>query len=279
VNPAAYILKTTNFVLAFAFVWLLSLLVSQFFSKEFNSFSLSLPSLSYNDTEQSQEISLIGKLFGEVPAKPKETLVTSPKSEMIDPDALADTRLNLKLNGVITSPQKNIAIIDRANQTLVLTENDELSPRVFVKEIYEQYVVINNKGALEKLALPGVKSLGGSKVAKPVTGLLSQADKDKLLKVREQIQKSPLMISRYIRVRTIQKNGKLHALQLWPRKDREIFEALGFRSGDRLVSVNGRSIQDLSENQQDWQKLMKLSNAQLTVERNGSQQTISINLN
>lgn len=226
-------------------------------------------------SEDVQRIVLDGSLFGiEVVESDGSDLA---KSTQVSIENIQESRLNLTLKGVIITPEKSIALIDNGRTVLILGVDDEISNNISIKQIFDSYLIVSNKGVLEKLALPEVKlNLNPSAVAK--SPQLSSEQLDKLKQFKQQMQTSPLTISRYIRVRTIQKDGKIEALQLWPRQEKAIFDALGFRSGDRLTAVNGRPVADLANDPKQWQSMMNLSQASFTVSRNGSEQVINVNL-
>lgn len=269
-------MRWLNVGLVFVLVWLAVKISMQLWQNQSEDFSLSVPQLEKSlMSETSQMQSLQGTLFGrQVMVSADGVVNTKPVVEQGD---LKKTRLKLTLKGTLVTPNRQVAIIQKGRQTLVLAIGEEIENNVTVHSVFGSYVVVDNQGVMEKLTLPEVKINSQSLSSNSSKGL-TQSQKLKLDNLRQKLKTSPIAINRYVRVRTIQKNGKIQALQLWPRSEKAIFEALGFRSGDRLTAVNGQSVTELASDMSKWQSMMKLSQAQFTVNRNGSLQTIDVNL-
>lgn len=273
---AVQMIRWFNVGLVFVLVWLAVKISMQLWQSQSEDFSLSVPQLEKSlMSETSQMQSLQGTLFG------KQVMVSADgvvhAKPIVEQGDLKKTRLKLTLKGTLVTPNRQVAIIQKGSQTLVLAIGEEIENNVTVHSVFGSYVVIDNQGAMEKLTLPEVKINSQSLSSNSSKGL-TQNQKLKLDNLRQKLKTSPIAINRYVRVRTIQKNGKIQALQLWPRSEKAIFEALGFRSGDRLTAVNGQSVTELASDMSKWQSMMKLSQAQFTVNRNGSLQTIDVNL-
>ncbi len=273
---AVQMIRWFNVGLVFVLVWLAVKISMQLWQSQSEDFSLSVPQLEKSlMSETSQMQSLQGTLFGKQVMVSAEGVVNA--KPIVEQGDLKKTRLKLTLKGTLVTPNRQVAIIQKGSQTLVLAIGEEIENNVTVHSVFGSYVVIDNQGAMEKLTLPEVKINSQSLSSNSSKGL-TQNQKLKLDNLRQKLKTSPIAINRYVRVRTIQKNGKIQALQLWPRSEKAIFEALGFRSGDRLTAVNGQSVTELASDMSKWQSMMKLSQAQFTVNRNGSLQTIDVNL-
>ncbi len=269
-------LRFLNVGLILIIVWLLVKFSMQLWQNQSNTFSLSLPLLEKESVPESSLLPrLQGTLFGK-PTKVSTDEVAKP-IPVVEQDDLKKTRLKLTLKGTLVTPDRQVAIIQKGRETLVLAIGEEIEQNVKVHNVFGSFVVIDNKGVMEKLALPEMQMHAKSFPSAPSKGL-TQTQKHKLDSLRQKLRSSPLAINRYVRVRTIQKGGKIQSLQLWPRSEKAIFEALGFRAGDRLTAVNGQSVTELASDMSKWQSMMKLSQAQFTVKRNGSLQTIDVNL-
>ncbi|WP_321275959.1 type II secretion system protein GspC [Thiomicrorhabdus indica] len=273
---AVQMIRWFNVGLVFVLVWLAVKISMQLWQSQSEDFSLSVPQLEKSlMSETSQMQSLQGTLFGKQVMVSADGVVNA--KPIVEQGDLKKTRLKLTLKGTLVTPNRQVAIIQKGSQTLVLAIGEEIENNVTVHSVFGSYVVIDNQGAMEKLTLPEVKINSQSLSSNSSKGL-TQNQKLKLDNLRQKLKTSPIAINRYVRVRTIQKNGKIQALQLWPRSEKAIFEALGFRSGDRLTAVNGQSVTELASDMSKWQSMMKLSQAQFTVNRNGSLQTIDVNL-
>lgn len=267
------LIRFLNLLLAVMVVWWLGKLSMGYWDAQNSTFSLAMPELAYqSDSIPSSSVVLTGNLFG----KPEKSAAIQPKEEQFIQEELQETKLSLKLKGVVTTPGKSIALIQKGSQVLVLAPGEEVSRGVSIDQVAENFVVINNRGILEKLLLPGIEMRSAGKVSQKPT--LAKAQLAKLDEVKKQVKKSPISISRYVRVRSIKKEGKIIALQLWPRTEKEIFTALGFKSGDRVKGINGQSIEQLSASPASWQKLLNETRLSFDIQRNGVMQTLDVNL-
>lgn len=270
-----------NFILAMLLVWFLVKALLQFWQVPHGQASVSLPALNMQSYVGSMQSSnLQGSLFGMQASISNFEKDNIPKETAQQIDDLDKTRLNLTLKGTIITPEKSVALIQKARDVLVLRVDESLSRDVTVHAIQDTFVVLENKGKLEKLMLPGMKDSKSSFLGKNRihSAALTSDQQRTLEEVRRKVKTSPLAINRYIRIRTLQKNGKIQSLQLWPRREKAIFDALGFQAGDHLTAINGKSIADIASDMSQWQSMMNLSQAQFTVRRNGALQTIDVNL-
>lgn len=271
-------IRWLNAVLVLLVVWFVVKVAMQVWQNQSDEFSLLLPTLKLQEAAPlASHIALKGELFG-MPQSSATANTSDQETEKVDSQVLNETRLRLTLKGIIVTPKKQVALIDSGANTLVLMVGDQVSSQVKVNAIYSNYVVVDNKGVLEKLVLPEVEVRGIPSNNSKATGALTSDQSKKLETLREKLKASPLTINRYVRVRPITKDGKVETLQLWPRTEKAVFEALGFRAGDRLMAVNGQSITELAADMSKWQSMMGLSQLQFTVNRNGGQQTIDVNL-
>lgn len=270
------VMRWLNVGLVLVLVWLGVKFSMQLWQNPSDMFSLSLPLLKKESTaETSQLPRLQGTLFGKTSEISTDEAVKA--TPVVEQDELKKTRLKLTLKGTLVTPNRQVAIIQKGRQTLVLAMGEEIERNVELHSVFDNFVVIDNKGVMEKLSLPEM-NIPSRSISSSPSKSLTQSQKQKLKSLRQKLKSSPLAINRYVRVRTIQKGGKIQSLQLWPRSEKAIFEALGFRAGDRLTAVNGQSVIDLASDMSKWQSMMKLSQAQFTVKRNGSLQTIDVNL-
>lgn len=276
------LVRWVNFVIALLLVWFLAKAILQFWQSEVAAKSILMPVLTVEDPMMNANATqnLTGSLFGRLQQEPKSSSVSQPVLPSPSVETLQKTRLNLTLKGTLVTPARSVALIEKGREVLVLTVGESVSRAVTLQAIEETFVVLENKGVLEKLALPGVEvnASGSAPSAQIHSAALSSTQQDKLEEVRRKVKASPLALNRYIRIRTIQSQGKIQSLQLWPRREKAIFEALGFRAGDRLMAINGQSIAELAADMSQWQSMMNLSQAQFSVKRNGVMQTIDVNL-
>lgn len=249
--------------------WLAGKLLWNFFYP--NDVQLTQPQLNQSVAQESS-INAISSmfLFG------KPDISSAVKSvDTKQKEKLKESKLNLKLVGVLVAPNMSVAIIDKSGQSNSYLIDEEIQRNVYLKEVYRDYVLISNRGFIEKLKMEQTRGLfeEGS-----VSKSLSQSQLSKLTVVKENALKNPVSIMRYVRFQNISKNGKITGVKVWPRQEKEIFSALGFVAGDELISIDGQSIDKLAKSPTLWQSLLKQSQFELMVKRNGQEIPLSVGL-
>jgi general secretion pathway protein C len=189
---------------------------------------------------------------------------------------LQKTRLNLKLLGVLVLPNNGVAIIEKSSKSHSYSLDEEIQKGVVLKEVHPDYVVINHNGVLEKLKMVSDEALF-SQEDNQATHTLSAKQLDVLKSVKNNAQTNPVSILRYVRFKMGNDKGK-QTIKVWPRKQKEIFKALGFQSGDEITIVNGYTVSELAKSPNIWQGLLKESSLDLTLIRNDQVQSISVQL-
>ncbi len=193
----------------------------------------------------------------------------------ISQENVQKTRLKLKLLGSLVGPDFGVAIIENAGKSESYSLEETIQNGVILKEVYPDYVVISHNGLLEKLQM-----IKDDDVFIPNTDSpeLNQRQLTILKNVKENALKNPISIMRYVRFQMVQKEGKVTSVKVWPQKEAEIFRSLGFMPGDELQTVDGHSIAELTKSPALWQSLLKKTNLELTLIRNGQTQNVSVNL-
>lgn len=185
--------------------------------------------------------------------------------------------------------EQGVALIKQSNKTLVVFEGEEILANVVLLEVYPEEIVISNRGVHERLSLVGGKNKlltkensqekDGNAVKQLVNAAdLSQEESGALNEIGRALKKSPMSIAKFIKFKPINKDGRWAGVKIWSKTDKKLFRAVGFKEGDMLVDVNGRSINQLASNPRLWQEFLKESQFELIVERNGQEHNISVDL-
>ncbi|BCN94331.1 hypothetical protein THMIRHAM_21160 [Thiomicrorhabdus immobilis] len=207
-------------------------------------------------------------LFGRAPIASDQPLLNT--------ENVQKTRLNLKLLGVLVAPNNSIAIIEKGSQNFSFSLEETIQDGVVLKEVHSDYVVISHNGLLETLQMVegDVVFSQGEEVSVDLTEKQLQT----LKTVKENAIKNPISIMRYVRFQMVQKDGKVTAVKVWPQAEREIFASLGFEPGDELKMVSGYAIEELVKSPTLWQELLQKTDLDLTIERNGQEQSVLVQL-
>lgn len=194
---------------------------------------------------------------------------------IISQENVKKTSLNLKLLGVLVAPGFGVAIIENSGKSESYSLEETIQNGVVLKEVYPSYVVLNHNGLLEKLQMVEEEDVFTQSTDAPE---LNQRQLTILKHVKENALKNPITIMRYVRFEMVQQNGKVDSVKVWPQKEKEIFLSLGFKAGDELKSVNGYSVAELTKSPALWQELLKQTNLDLTVIRDGQTQNLLVQL-
>ncbi len=205
-----------------------------------------------------------------------------------------DTRLRLILRGVFATTDEAMAraiISEPGGEEKYYAVDDRLPGGATLKEIAGDRVILQTRaGRMETLRLP--KEFGGTgRVArgvastranrKPVgrnkiTPRISAAE---LRNYRDKMLSNPQELVGLIRTRPVKENGQIKGYKLFPGKDRALFNRLGLRSGDVIVSVNGMDLSDPASGLALLGQLSSATEMSVVVERRGQRQTVTLSLN
>lgn len=96
--------------------------------------------------------------------------------------------------------------------------------------------------------------------------------------VVDQVLEKQAELMRYTRVRPVQRNGKIAALQLSRVPPSSLLGTLGMKTGDQLRSINGFDLTDPQKALEVYARLRSASDLAVVVERGGKEMTIDIHL-
>ncbi|HHL45370.1 MAG TPA: type II secretion system protein GspC [Gammaproteobacteria bacterium] len=218
---------------------------------------------------------------------------TNEKKSAVIAEDVPDTRLRLILRGVIATQDKDMAraiISEPGGEEKYYAVDDKLPGGALLKEIAADRVILQSRaGRMETLRLP--KEFGGSGRAtrgtattrvnnKPtgrnkITPRISSAE---LREYRDKMLSNPQELVGLIRTRPVKENGQIKGYKLFPGKDRALFNRLGLRSGDVIVSVNGMELSDPASGLALLGQLSSATEMSVVVERRGQRQTVTLSL-
>ncbi|WP_455212707.1 type II secretion system protein GspC [Kaarinaea lacus] len=228
-------------------------------------------------------------LFGKFEIKkappPKMEVATAP-----------ETRLNLKLRGVFSSQDKEIAraiIADAKGDDESYAIGDEVPGGAILNDIFEDRVILERNGQLETLKLP-VESLPGETIADTNPGMHSRvmrgsapaqtidtatADTSQILRhYRDALINDPQSVMGLVRVQPYNKGGKLEGYRIRPGKDRQLLTKFGLRSGDIVKAVNGVPMDNPIKALEILRDLSTASSVTVDIERNGSPRSFTFQI-
>ncbi|MBE0494044.1 MAG: hypothetical protein IBX48_06840 [Thiomicrospira sp.] len=239
----------------------------------------SLPELSPSSQVSAFTSGVHNLLYGETD-KP----ISQQNLSRVASEKLADTRLKLQLLGTIKTGKVGVAILADGGNTLVVSEGEQVINGVELVEVAADYVVLLHRGQHERLAMEDrvaglVTDESGNKLTESTEGLnLSNAEQQRLKKINNEIRENPMRMGNYVRFKGVKKNDAWVGIEVSPRREHKIFEAMGLKPGDLIKSINGAQIQELADAPTLWNRFLQESRFDLQVERNGLLETISVDL-
>ncbi len=185
--------------------------------------------------------------------------------------------LPLVLTGIMAGddPKYGLAILGQSAQsTKVYAVGDNVPGGAKLHEVYDDRVVIDRGGHLETLVLPRQAASG---TAPPSATALS-TESPVADRMRKLITEQPSLLADVMRPQPVYANGKQTGYRVYPGRNRQAFLRLGLRPGDLVTAINGTPLDDPEHGQQIFNTLGSSSEARVTVQRNGQQQDVVLNL-
>jgi general secretion pathway protein C len=194
------------------------------------------------------------------------------------------TKLDLKLQGVILSsdPEKSWAIIGEENAQQLFKIGDSIPPAngVTLEKVEDLRVILNNNGQREALWLYGEDGMNvasqrlaaATPPPPPVPSNVQQATVS-----QEQLQ-SATSIGDVVRFMVATEGGKMIGYKVRPGRKRELFDQVGLKNDDIVISVNGIEVNEPQKVREVYQALKTASEANLQVLRDGGTQSIQIRM-
>ena len=212
------------------------------------------------------------------------------KKQVVVPQKVIDapeTRLRLDLKGVFASSNANeaLAIISSSKgKDKTYHIGDKITGGALLHAVYADRIILKRNGKLETLRLPKSKvdseafysNSVTSKVHTPVNRVTSnQGESKRLREMRDTLLKDPAKIWQQIRINPVMKNGEVQGYTL-AHNDQKLMKALNLRKTDIIIAVNGQSLSDPATLYGLMSSLSEQSSLELSIERNGQQQTIQL---
>ncbi|HMU66053.1 MAG TPA: type II secretion system protein GspC [Cellvibrionaceae bacterium] len=194
------------------------------------------------------------------------------------------TQLDLKLQGVImaSDPEKSWAIIGEENSQQLFKIGDSIPPAngVTLEKVEDLRVILNNNGKREALWLYGedgmnVASSRQAAAAPPPPP--PPANVQQATVTQEQLQ-SATSIGDVVRFMVATEGGKMIGYKVRPGRKRELFDQVGLKNDDIVISVNGIEVNEPQKVREVYQALKTASEANLQVLRDGGTQSIQIRM-
>jgi general secretion pathway protein C len=193
----------------------------------------------------------------------------------VDDANAPQTSVQLVLAGVLAvpDPKRGLAIIGPSAGTAKLyTVGSAVPGGVSLYAVYSDRVLLDRSGVIESLLLPRKAPLAGTftPTSAPTPGQ----------RLATLAQQNGAILSGLVRAQPVFVGTKLTGYRIYPggRTSVGAFTHLGLRPGDLITAVNGTPLDDVNRANEILQTLSSLASANLTVQRNGQTQELSLNL-
>jgi general secretion pathway protein C len=194
-----------------------------------------------------------------------------------------DTRLNLTLSGVLAvdSPDARAIIASPDGNENAYAVGDSLPGNARLRQIHADRVILETNGRYETLRLPVDEPIAGRTPGGSGPEMSQQAAIEPgmpLREVRNSMVENPGNLLRHIRVIPSSPGGKFNGFRLMPGPDASVFSRLGLVPGDIVKEINGVALDDVSKGGEALQEIASANVINMTIERNGAQQALTLNM-
>ena len=205
----------------------------------------------------------------------------APAALPVVDENLSDTRLtNLVLKGTIASaiPEFSVAVIaDGTAEQKVYAIGDSLGSGTTLHSVHADRVVLNENGALTNLRLPSDFPRANNQVRRSTT-TTRRASTNNTQNLRNVVSQNLTKLTEVIRFTPYTVDGKPVGFRVYPGRDKRQFAALGLRPQDLIKDINGQALTDPTQAMQIFETLGDQTQVTVTIERNGQDQTLNLNM-
>ncbi len=201
-----------------------------------------------------------------------------------DPNDLANvkqTQIPLVLAGTIASgdPTKGFAFIgESAALAKFVKVGDTISGAARLHSVYPDRVMLDRGGQLESLALPRQGSGIGILTSRPSPTIAMAPQSSRFVdNVKRIAETNPTAFGEIIQPQAVISQGQMQGFRVYPGRNRQQFARLGLQPGDLVKTINGTPLDDPQRSGEIFGTLSASDRAQITVERNGKIQQLTIN--
>lgn len=205
-------------------------------------------------------------------------------------DGASETRLNLRLQGVLASGEAAAAraIIEHNKEQQQYAVGDKLpvSGQVKVAKILADRVVLDNSGKYELLLLFDKDSFAAAPLASvraeaPKSSIVRRTDKDVTAMAesyRQRLYSNPQSLSDVVKISAVRVDGQLQGYRVSAGRAREQFESLGFKANDIVTGVNGIELDNPGKAMELYRVMRSAEEASFSVLRGEEEVTLVVGL-
>jgi general secretion pathway protein C len=200
----------------------------------------------------------------------------------------SETRLNLKLQGIVASSDMALAraIIEhqRKQKQYAVGEKLPVSGKVTVAKILADRVVLDNGGKYELLMLFDKSALAAAPLSPQPAAerkLVKRDSRDVTQMAeayRRRLYTNPQSLADVVKIAAVRRDGQLQGYRVSAGKDKKQFENLGFQANDIVTGVNGVQLTDPGKAIELYRIMRSANEASFSVIRGEEELTLVVGL-
>ncbi len=206
----------------------------------------------------------------------------------IPPADAPDTHLALTLRGLWSSRDgtEGYAIIsDAKGEEAFYRLHSTLPGGATLAEIRPDRVILERAGRFETLRLTrdradfaAIDIAPAGESAPPPAESGGSAQGARMAQLRERMMQDPTELTRLIHMSPVFEEGNVKGYRVSPGAERDLFEHAGLQPGDIVTTINGIPLNDASMMSQVLSQVSSADRLNLTVERAGREEQVTIDL-
>lgn len=235
------------------------------------------------DIAKIQQLSLFGKADESI----------SPVVEEVIVEDAPETNLNLTLTGAVTSSEKDggAAIIDNRGTQNTYGIGEKIDgTNATVNKVLNDRIIIKNGSRLETLMLDGFdfseqktqtvqtnRSRSTNTASTPNKPKPKPISRENVNQIK-QLRNDSKSFTTFISIAPVRENGQMLGFRVSPGRDPQLFKQTGLKNNDIITQINGLDVTDVRQSVEAMQVLRASEILDLTVNRDDTPITLSIDL-
>ncbi len=187
------------------------------------------------------------------------------------------TTMNLKLVLVFAESDEKLglaALGPTPADIKVYKVGDQVPGGARLHAVYVDSVLLDRNGSIESLKMPPRANFAASVVPQAA----GPAPTASVERVQQIMRDRPDLLAQVMTRQAVIADGKLRGVRVYPGAREQAFTRLGLRPADLITAINGTQLDDQARSNEIFNSLGAAAEARVTVQRNGREQDLNLNL-
>lgn len=187
------------------------------------------------------------------------------------------TTMNLKLVLVFAESDEKLglaALGPTPTDIKVYKVGDQVPGGARLHAVYVDSVLLDRGGSIESLKMPPRANFAAA-APPPMAGPAPTASVER---VQQIMRDRPDLLAQVMTRQAVIADGKLRGVRVYPGSREQAFTRLGLRPADLITAINGTPLDDQARSNEIFNSLGSAAEARVTVQRNGREQDLNLNL-